>query len=221
MLHDTYEADFHDVESTAQDKGVMLSGLNFVQSWMATGFSGHSRRSMIGFVRHCSSTDMQVSRLSDDVRAIAWDQLVRRGVDELFGRCVTVLESTAGLPSQPAVDEYMSTVCDQLRWMKSIPAAGRRSPSKSKRSMAQVPRLQTDVVLSMSAPSTSASKRKTVSGEAVDKESNRGQRTGGKPDKKGRTTLAKFSEETAQTSRRAFMIEESSNDGGSSHSREY
>ena len=105
--------------------------------------------------------------------------------------------------------------------MESNPAAVRRSPSKSKRSTAQAPRQQTDVVLSTSAPSTSASKRKTVSGEAVDKGSNRGQRTGGKPDKKGRTILAKFSEETAQTSRRAFMIEESSNEGGSSHTREY
>ena len=44
MLHDNYQADFIDVGNTALDEGVMLSSLNFVGSWMATGFSGHSRR---------------------------------------------------------------------------------------------------------------------------------------------------------------------------------
>ena len=189
---------------------------------MATGFSGHSRRSMVGFVRHCSSTDMQVSRLSDDVRAIPWDQLVKRGVNDLFGRCVTVLESTGGLPSRPAVDEYRSTVCDQLRSMESAPASVRRSPAKPKRSVVQTPRMQTDAVLSAAVPSTSASKRKTVGGGSVGKASNRGQRTGGKPDKKGRATLANFStEEASQSSKCAFVFEGSGNEGGSSPSQEY
>ena len=76
MLHDPYTANFHDVGNTALDGGIMLSSLNLVRSWMATGFGGHSRRSMIGFVRQCSTTDMQISRLTDDVLAIPWDQLV-------------------------------------------------------------------------------------------------------------------------------------------------
>ena len=94
MLHDPYTAKFHDAGNTAIDGGIMLSSLNLVRSWMATGFGGHSRRSIIGFVRHCSTTDMQNSRLSDDVMAIPWDQLVKRGIDESFGRFLTVLEST-------------------------------------------------------------------------------------------------------------------------------
>ena len=221
MLHDVYRADFYDVGSTVLEKGIMLSSLHLVRSWMATGFGGHSRLSMIGFVRHCSSTDMQASRLNDDVRAIPWDQLVKRGVDELFGRCIAVLESTGGLPSLLVVDEYKSTVCDQLRSMEASLVANRRSPTKGQRSAAQVPRLQTEVVLSTSTPSTSGSKRKATSDRSSERGGNRGQRTGGRPDKKGRTTLAKFSEGAVQTSRRSFTIEESSNEGGSSYSKEY
>ena len=176
---------------------------------------------MIGFVRHCSSTDMQASRLNDDVRAIPWDQLVKRGVDELLGRCIAVLESTGGLPSHPVVDEYKSTVCDQLRLMEASPVANRRSPTKGQRSAAQVPQLQTEVVLSTSTPSTSGSKRKATSVRSSERGGNRGQRTGGRPDKKGRTTLASFSEGAVQTSRLSFTIEESSNEGGSSYSKEY
>ena len=204
LHHDPYTANFFDVGNTALDGGIMLSSLNLVRSWMATGFGGHSRRSVIGFVRHCSTTDMQISRLTDDVMAIPWDQLVKRGNDESFGRCLTVLESTGGLPSRPVIDECMSTVCNQLRAMESSPTAIRRSPSKSGRSAARAPKLQTEVVLSSEAPSTSAPKRKVVSGGSG---GNRGQRTGGKPDKKGRPTLA--------------MSAESSNEGGSTHSTEY
>ena len=61
MLHDVYRADFYDVGSTVLEKGIMLSSLHLVRSWMATGFGGHSRLSMIGFVRHCSSADMQAT----------------------------------------------------------------------------------------------------------------------------------------------------------------
>ena len=218
MLHDPYTANFLDVGNTALDGGIMLSSLNLVRSWMATGFGGHSRRSMIGFVRHCSTTDMQISRLTDDAMAIPWDQLVKRGIDESFGRCLTVLESTGGLPSRPVIDEYMSTVCNQLRAMESTPTAISRSSSKSGRSAARAPKLQTEVVLSSEAPSTSAPKRKVVSGGSG---GNRGQRTGGKPDKKGRPTLAMFDDEAVQSSRRAFKLAESSNEGGSTHSTEY
>ena len=63
--------------------------------------------------------------------------------------------------------------------MKSSPTAIRRSPSKSGRPAAQAPNLQTEVVLSSAAPSTSAPKRKVVSGGSG---GNRGQKTGGKPD---------------------------------------
>ena len=221
MLHDVYRADFHDVGNTLLEKGIMLSSLHLVRSWMATGFSGHSRLSMIGFVRHCSNTDMQSSRLDDAVRGIPWDQLVKRGVDELFERCIGVLESTGGLPPRPAVDTYRSAVCDQLRSMESSPVVSHRSPAKGKSSSTHVPRMQKEVVLSASTPSTSGSKRKTVSVRASGQGGNRGQRTGGRPDKRGRTTLASFSNETVETGRRSFSIEEDSNEDGSSRSKEY
>ena len=221
MLHYVYRVDFHDVGNTVLEKGIMLSSLHLVRSWMATGFSGHSRLSMIGFVRHCSNTDMQSSRLDDAVRGIPWDQLVKRGVDELFERCVGVLESAGGLPSRPAVDDYRSTVCDQLRSMESSPVVSRRSPAKGKSFATQVPRLQTEVVLSTLTPSTSSSKRKTVSVRASGRGGNRGQRTGGRPDKRSRAILASFSDETVETGRRSFTIEEDSNEGGSSYSKEY
>ena len=139
MLHDSYAADFQDVGDTALDDGIMLSSLNIIRSWMSSGFGGHSRRSMIGFVRHCSTTDMQVSRFTDESRAIPWDQLVKRGVDESLGRCVTVLETTGGLPTRPVIDDYVSAVCNQLRTMESSPTAPRRIPVKSRRSAAQAP----------------------------------------------------------------------------------
>ena len=164
---------------------------------------------------------MQSSRLDDAVRGIPWDRLVKRGVDELFERCVGVLESTGVLPSRPAVDDYRSTVCDQLRSMETSPVVSRRSPAKGKSSATQVPRLQTEVVLSTLTPSTSGSKRKTVSVRASGRGGNRGQRTGGRPDKRGRATLASFSDETVETGRRSFTIEEDSNEGGSSYSKEY
>ena len=153
MLHDSYAADFQDVGGTALNDSIMLSSLNIIRSWMSSGFGGHSRRSMIGFVRHCSTTDMQVSRLTDEGRAIPWDQLVKRGIDESLGRCVTVLETTGGLPTRPAIDDYVSAVCNQLRTMESSPTAPRRSPVKSRRSAAQAPKLQSEVVVSSAGPS--------------------------------------------------------------------
>ena len=102
--------------------------------------------------------------------------------------------------------------------MESSPTAPRRSPVKSRRSAAQAPKLQSEVVVSSAGPSESAPKRKAVSRTSG---GNHGQRTGGKPDKKGKRTLATFETEIVQASRRAFSLEESSNEGGSSRSTEY
>ena len=221
MLHDDYRIDFCDVGSTVLEKGIMLSSLHLVRSWMSSGFVGHSRLSMIGFVRHCNSTDMQASRLNDSVRSIPWDQLVKRDADELLSRSIAVLESTGGLPSRPVVDDYRSAVCDQLRSLESSPVVSRRSPAKVNRSAAQMPRLQTEVVVSTPAPGPSGSKRKAASSKSSEQGGSRGQRTGGRPDKKGRKTLAHISEGAGQTRRRSFTIEETSNEDGSSYSKEY
>ena len=105
---------------------------------------------------------MQVSRLTDEGRAIPWDQLVKRGVDESLGRCVTVLETTGGLPTRPVIDDYVSAVCNQLRTMESSPTAPRRSPVKSRRSAAQAPKLQSEVVVSSAGPSQLRSAKQSV-----------------------------------------------------------
>ena len=218
MLHDPYVANFQDVGNTALSDGIMLSSLHIVRSWMSSGFSGHSRRSMIGFVRHCNNTDMQVSRLSDVARAIPWDQLVKRGIDELLDRCLGVLESTGGLPARPVVDNYRSIVCDQLRTMDSSPIALHRSPGRARLSVLQAPKLQAEVVLPTEGPSTSASKRKSACKTSG---SNRGQRTGGKPGKKGKRTLATVETEPESAGGRSFTLEESSDEEDGSRSKEY
>ena len=97
---------------------------------------------------------------------------------ELFGRCVTVLESTGGLPARTDVDDYRSTVCGQLRSMEPVSPVVRRSPVKSRHILSQAPRLQDNIVLSGGTHSVLSSKRTTVSGGSVEKSVNRGQRTG-------------------------------------------
>ena len=67
---------------------------------------------MTGFVRHAETTDMQVSRFSDQERSRPWDQLLKVGLDETMSRCQGALveESTdAGVCM--IVDSYLSAVC--------------------------------------------------------------------------------------------------------------
>ena len=46
----------------------MRSRLNFVRSWMTAGFSGRPKKLLVGLIRHCASTVLQVSRLHDSER---------------------------------------------------------------------------------------------------------------------------------------------------------
>ena len=70
---------------------------------------------MTGFLRHCETTDMQVSRLMDPERGRPWDQLLKVGVDEVLSRCYRVIhEGTVESPGI-SVDDYRSAMCAQLR----------------------------------------------------------------------------------------------------------
>ena len=111
ILHCDNCVNFEDVGHTTLEEGVMLSSLHNVRSWMSAGFIGHSQQTMAGFVKHCGTTDMQVSRLQNPVRALPWDQLVKRCVEEVYNWCLVVLDSAGGLPVRPVIDEYRSMVC--------------------------------------------------------------------------------------------------------------
>ena len=114
-----YAINFRDLGSTEMKDRAMLSSLNFVKSWMTTGFTGHSRRTLAGFVRHCESTNMQSFWLQDAVKCRPCDQLVKTGEEELYLRCSAVLGSPSGLPELAGVDEYRSSMCHQCyaKWM--------------------------------------------------------------------------------------------------------
>ena len=146
------------------------------------------------------STEMQVSRLSDSVRAKPWDQLLKIGLDQTLSRCMSMLENGPDTHVVPVVDEYRSAVLAQLNVMEVMatsptrvvpsPKAGPSgSVAKSKR-----PRSQSDVKLKTpkkkSSVATVGASKSTgrAKGGAVGQrvrsgvaKSGKGRRTGGKP----------------------------------------
>ena len=184
----------------------MLSSLHVVRSWMSAGFTGHSQQTTAGFVNHCRTTDMQISRLQDPVRALPWDQLVKRGVEEVYDRCLVVLDSAGGLPARPIVDEYRSVVCEQLRSMEPVSPGTRRSPVKPKRASFPGPRAQVDVVLETGTNTATCSSRSSAGRKTVRTPVSRGQRTEGKPGKKKNTLAVVVTDDGSQADKRTFEI---------------
>ena len=146
----SYRADFVDDVATALDPDELASSLQLVRSWFGHCFIGKSR---IGLSRIAETTDMQVSRLSENVRAKPWDQLLKVGLDQSLSFCVALLDKGPETPAVPVVDEYRSTILAQLNVMEVMAASLiRASPkltalpsgsgTKSKR-----PRSQSDVKL--------------------------------------------------------------------------
>ena len=84
-------ANFVDVRTTALCFGQMLSSVNLVRSWAIFGLIGSGRKLMTGFVRHATTTDMQVSRLSDEERCRPWDLLVKVGTEATLTQCKQAL----------------------------------------------------------------------------------------------------------------------------------
>ena len=73
----SYPIDFVDESSTALDVDTLCSSLHLVRSWFRHSFSGQPRRKLQGLLRLAESTDMLVSRLTDDVRSKPWDKLLK------------------------------------------------------------------------------------------------------------------------------------------------
>ena len=181
-----YVPDFVDCGSTALTEGQHLSCLNFVRSWAVRGVAGGARKLMSGFLRHCETTDMQVSRLMDSVRCRPWDQLLKVGLEETLARCNRFLQSGTDATEPLSVDGYRSAVCAQLMsWeaelrspKKIVPAAtvsftiSDDEPLLRKASGSSGPRLQKDVVV----PVESTSKSRGVSSRMSPAKRNRGKR---------------------------------------------
>ena len=147
----SYQAEFVDNAATALDPDELASSLHLVRSWFGHSFVGKSRRDLRGLMRIAETTDMQVSRLSDSVRAKPWDQLLKVGLDQSLSFCVALLDKGPEAPVVPIVDEYRSSILAQLNVMEVMTASPIRvspkltalpsgSGSKSKR-----PRSQSDV----------------------------------------------------------------------------
>ena len=85
-----YVTDFLEVGVTALSQGQLLSSMNLVRSWTSAGVVGGVRKLMTGFLRHCETTDMQVSRLMNHERGRPWDQILKVGVEEVLSRCYCV-----------------------------------------------------------------------------------------------------------------------------------
>ena len=189
MIHGCYKTDFRDLGVTVIDDGVMLSSLHPVWSWMSSGFVGQSRCSMTGFTRHCQTTDMQTSRLQDESHCVPWEQLLKVEIDDLYDRCSVALGSSSGLPDVPVVDEYRSTVCEQLRTLEAN-AVAVKSPTKKisgqgtsvKAVDGRGPRTQASVGISSDIPAKITPKRKQPT-RTAQLGRNRGQRSGGVPTK--------------------------------------
>ena len=149
---------------------------------------------MAGFVRHCSSTDIQTSRIQVVSRSVPWDQMVKRGVEEEYARCVAAWESTSGLPSRPVVDGYQSVVCEQLRSLGPESSVFQRSPGNSRR------------------PCRGTVQRPKSPGRDADQvSSNLGQGTGGRPGRNKKPILARIEgSPEIDAPVREFTIEESS-----------
>ena len=193
----SYRADFVDDVATALDPDELASSLHLFRNWFGHSFIGKSHRDLRGLSRIAETTDMQVSRRSNSVRAKPWDQLLKVGLDQSLSFCVALLDKG---PVVHVVDEYRSTILAQLNVMEVMAASPiRASPkltalpsgsgTKSKRPRSQsdvklkTPNKDTNVVASTISKSAMRSKTRGAarrnSGRGTP--SSTGRRTGGKP----------------------------------------
>ena len=189
-VRSTYICDFVDTGSCALTTGQHLSCLNLVRSWASCGVFGGARRLMSGFLRHCETTDLQVSRLTDRERCRPWDQLLKVGLGETLSRCSRILQGNVDLVEPFSLDTYRSSVCAQLMsWeaelrspKKVVPAdpvpfsISDDEPLLRGTTSASGPRLQKDVEVL----TASTSKSRGVSSRMSPAKRNRGKRARGK-----------------------------------------
>ena len=152
----TYNPNFSDEFGTAMSVDTQRSSLHLVRSWFSKMFAGHNRQSLTGLLRVCSTSDMQVSRLTDEARCRPWDRLIKSSLSEALSLGNAVLSNDLTTTSTVPIDDYRSNFLAQLDLVEvlSPPRAGRRSSpigvssAKSKKSA----RRQIDVTLGISAP---------------------------------------------------------------------
>ena len=180
-----------------------------MRNWLRNSYAGHTRQTVTGLLRVCETSDMQVSRLSNDARSRPWDQLLKAGLGEALSLGNAVLTNElVTLPTVP-IDDYRSSVLVQLNLVEvmSPPRAGRRSSPivASVSTFKKSARLQGDVAIAASSSTPVQSGRrgrksgpkcaKVVSassssrGTAVPRQSS-GRRTGGIPRGKKSLQLA-------------------------------
>ena len=199
VVTNSYRADFVDDVNGALDPDELASSLHFVRSWFSQSFVGKSRRDLRGLLHVIESTDMQVSWLTDSVRAKLWDQLLKIGLDQTLSLCVSMLDNGPDTTVVPMVDEYRSTVLAQLNVMEVMAtsptrmAPGSKAMPSSSDVKAKRPRSQSDVKLKTSkkkpnvatvgtSKSTGRARGGAVSrrGHSIVVKSGKGRRIGGK-----------------------------------------
>ena len=87
--------------------------MTFVQSWLSENFVGRERRSVAGLLRHCESTDLQVSRLGDAEQCHPWEQLLKKGTVR-NPNSERMLSGEVPRASAISEDSYCSSVCAKL-----------------------------------------------------------------------------------------------------------
>ena len=139
---------------------------------------------------------MQTSRLQDAVKCRPWEQLVKTGEEDMYLRCSAVLGSSFRLPALPGVEDYRSSVCEQLREIGSQTPVTRRFPLKSPgpRTSGRTlggfgHRTQESIGIQLTEAKRAASK-KSVPGQSksTGTSSTRGRKTRGVPKKPKRST---------------------------------
>ena len=219
----SYRADFVDDVGGALDPDELASSVYFVRSWFSQSFVGKSRRQLRGLLRVIETTDMQVSRLNDSVRAKPWEKLLKVRLDQTLSLCVSMLDNGPDTAVVPVVDEYRSTVLAQLNVMAVMAtsptrvATGSKAMPSSTDAKSKRPRIQSDVKLKTpkktpnvatvgTSKSTGRTRGVVVSrrGHSAAVKSGKGRRTGGKPHASKRLVLSTAASEASDHGSQSF-----------------
>ena len=160
MLRSSYRVNFSDLGRSDLRRGDMPSSLNFVRSWMTSGFNGRLKNLLTGIIRHGALTDLQVSRLDDAERCHPWDQILKKGLVDINRECDRVLAGGANEQEVMTIDVYRSAVCAQLEsWeqklISPVRVRGRVSAAKSTIQKLRLPAIRDSVSEDTLIPSTS------------------------------------------------------------------
>ena len=208
-VNGTYVPDFIDEVDVAMPADTLRSSLHLLRSWLRHSYAGPTRQTVIGLLRLCETSNMQVSRLANDARSRPWDQLLKSGLGEALSLGNSVLSNELVTTPTVPIDDYRSSVLAQLNLVEvmSPPRPGRRSSpiAANVSTGGKGARLQHDVAIGVSSSTAVSSSRKcrksrpkcakvvstpsSSRGTAVSRPPSR-RRTGGVPRGKKSLTLA-------------------------------